>query len=71
MTQEWDNEERRRYYGLRKGDIVNACAFGEVWANAVVHAYTGDNNRVRLITAEGKEVDFVAEWCQIVKKVDE
>jgi hypothetical protein len=70
----FDNENRNRYYGLRKGDTVNAMGMQrEVrHANAIVKDYGFmDNNCVILQTAEGKEVKYVAEWCEIVKKVED
>jgi len=68
------NEERRRYYGLRKGDIVSIKSLdGKITSNAEVIEYGGmDNNRVYLRDLETKkEFGYVAEWCDIVTKIEE
>ncbi len=73
-TKQWDNEERRRYYGIRVGDIVRSNYFQqdqlyEVWGYGFM-----DNNSVHLIEV-GKEnarpFPHVAEWLTIVTKVED
>lgn len=71
IKDEWDNTERRRYYGLRKGDIVKAFHLnGKDFFLSEVVEYGSDNNRVTIRLEDGKETDWVAEWCQIVTKVE-
>lgn len=70
----WDNEERRRYYGLRIGDTVS-IQFGypkEKHLAEVVDYGFMDNNRVYIKIEGSDEVtDWVAEWCEIVTKVED
>lgn len=69
---EFDNEQRTRYYGLRKGDTVSITAFGNVKKNAEVFDYGFmDNNRVILKFEDGTKVPYVAEWCTIITKVED
>jgi hypothetical protein len=67
----FENLDRRRYYGLRIGDIV--ISSHKHWPRtAEVMNYSGfDNNRVQLLLANGKLFDEVAEWCTIVIKVED
>ncbi len=71
---EFDNIDRNRYYGLRIGDLVSPKnPHGTEWykGQAVVVAYTMDNNRVIIrATGCGTEIGWTAEWCEILKKVD-
>ena len=68
----FDNEERRRYYGLRKGDIVSPrYIHGIVAPKAEVIDYGMDNNRVRVKFENGEETEWVAEWCDIIEKVED
>jgi hypothetical protein len=74
MKEIFDNKDRTRYYGLRKGDIVNLKGVnGDVgYLNAEVIDYGFmDNNRVIVRRANGEETDWVAEWCQMVTKVED
>ena len=60
IKDEWDNTERRRYYGLRKGDIVKAFHLnGKDFFLSEVVEYASDNNRVTIRLG-----------CQIVTKVE-
>lgn len=63
-----DNEERTRYYGLRKGDTVKYGYFSGIVAE---YGFM-DNNRVYL-QVEGQQelMEAVAEWCTIIKKVED
>lgn len=70
---EFENLERKRYYGLRIGDLVL-----DSWLDdrspiyEVVGFSITDNNRVYIKNIKTNEVDnTVAEWCKIIKKVDE
>jgi hypothetical protein len=73
MTKEFDNIERHRYYGLRIGDIVflgfksqSPRKLAEVTGYGVM-----DNNRVYVKTEDGVDTDYVAEWCEILVKVED
>jgi hypothetical protein len=73
MTKEFDNENRNRYYGLRKGDIVFLGFKSQSprkLAEVVGYGFM-DNNRVYVKTEDGEETDYVAEWCEILVKVEE
>lgn len=69
----FNNEKRTRYYGLRIGDIVSCESrtlkqfTGEV---KVVGYGFSDNNRV-IVEQNGRQFDCVAEWLDIVKKVED
>ena len=70
----WDNEERRRYYGVRVGDTVS-ISIGyprrEVLAEVIEYGFL-DNNRVHIkIDGEDEVTDWVAEWCKVVVKVED
>jgi hypothetical protein len=70
----FDNKERTRYYGLRIGDIVSPKSLsGEqnYKGQAVVVNYGSDNNRVDIKFSDGSITDWVAEWCDIVLKVED
>jgi hypothetical protein len=68
----FDNQERRRYYGLRVGDTVE-LKYGPVKGmKAEVTAYCfGDNNRVYVRMEDGTKTDWVAEWCEIITKIED
>lgn len=66
----FDNKERTRYYGLRIGDIVEEIVYGssikgEVWE------LLWDNNAAYVKTEKDKIVKCVAEWCNILTKVED
>jgi hypothetical protein len=74
MKKPFDNETRSRYYGLRKGDIVDLKGIdGKVChPNAEVIEYGFmDNNRVIVRLMSGSETDWVAEYCNIIVKVED
>jgi len=71
MQKEFDNENRSRYYGLRVGDIVEQKAFGTSSKGEVIGYGFLDNNRVYVRLESGEETDFIAEWCEIIKKVED
>jgi hypothetical protein len=74
MSDTFDNENRTRYYGLRKGDTVSVEASlvdGVNLLHAEIIDYTMDNNRVILKFEDGSERPFVAEWCTIISKVED
>lgn len=65
----WDNEDRNRYYGLRKGDIVTYP--GNPTLHEVVEYGFMDNNSVWIQPVSGGEPwQVVAEWCSIQTKVE-
>lgn len=68
---EFTNENRSRYYGLRIGDVVEQRAFGTVHRGTVFEYGVMDNNRVYVKDENGEELDFIAEWCTIIKKVED
>lgn len=66
----FDNEKRTRYYGVRVGDIVNVKFYNI--KNATVTKYMFmDNNAVYVKTEKGEERKVVAEYCEIIKKVED
>lgn len=66
------NEDRNRYYGKRVGDKVRLIVNGQVAVEGeVVQLGPMDNNRIQVKDANGEIVPCVAEWCEIVRKVDE
>ena len=69
---EFDNKDRNRYYGLRVGDTVKQkyLVGGNIIAD-VIELCQGDNNRVVLRLADGAEIRQVAEWCEIIEKVED
>lgn len=70
----WDNVNRNRYYGLRKGDVVDAKQLnGESAGQAVVDEYGFmDNNAVMLkFESDGSIKKWVAEWCEIITKIED
>jgi hypothetical protein len=71
----FSNEERRRYYGLRIGDVVNLKLLdGKVHPNGpaeVIGPYMSDNNSVNLRLNNGIEIKWMAEWCEIVTKIED
>ena len=73
MSKTFDNENRSRYYGLRIGDIVDLKGVdGKVcYPNAEVVEYGSDNNRVEVRSMNGNTRDWVAEWCNIVVRVED
>jgi len=69
----FDNADRSRYYGLRVGDIIDAKSpNGRIWGRSEVVAYGAmDNNQVSIYDKHGAVIPWVAEWCDIVQKVEE
>lgn len=67
------NKDRYRSYGLRVGDEVEVNGWGLGNRKAKVIARSGmDNNRVICQNLEtGKYSYEVAEWCKIVKPVED
>lgn len=67
------NTDRRRHYGLRIGDIVDQKGLdGKSCGEAVVIEYGFfDNNRVMVRKKDGTITDWVAEWCDIIVKVED
>lgn len=68
------NTSRRRFYGVRVGDTVRygVPGFPDTYDTYEVIRYGFmDNNRVILRDKDGKEMSAVAEWCEIIKKVED
>lgn len=70
MSEQFDNIDRSRYYGLRVGDLVVEKAF-DMRTEGVVTAYTVNNNVVKILTTNGNTVNVVAEWCLTQRKVED
>jgi len=73
MATEFDNIERDRYYGLRVGDIVflgHKSQSPRILAEVTGYGFM-DNNRVYVKTEDGLDTDYVAEWCEILVKVED
>lgn len=70
---EWDNEDRTRYYGKRKGDIIKVMSLnGTVWGESEVLDYVaGDNNAILIKSKNGNPIEWVAEWCDIITKIED
>lgn len=71
------NAKRNRYYGLRVGDIVSPKGLQGALESSlgkckVIGYAPFDNNRVYIQSIEtGEETDWVAEWCEIITKVED
>lgn len=65
----FDNEDRKRYYGLRVGDIVTN-GFTETHAEVVFYGIM-NNNRVKLKYPDGSIGSASAEHCTIIQKVED
>jgi hypothetical protein len=70
---EFINENRTRYYGLRVGDIVDAKSLnGTIWGRSkVLELVPMDNNSVVIENKNGNPIEWVAEWCTIITKVED
>lgn len=69
----FDNKDRKRYYGLRIGDEIEVMSLnGTVWGNSEVLDYDPfDNNKVIIKSKNGNPIDWVAEWCKVIKRVED
>jgi hypothetical protein len=71
----WDNEERRRYYGVRVGDRVSYDYVGSVYktiTGVVVEYGFMDNNAVYVRWDHGGEPSkFCPEWLTITQRVED
>lgn len=69
------NCERRRYYGIRVGDIVSPKGIdGKEWhkgQSEVIEYGFMDNNAVYIRANDGTETKWVAELCDIITKVED
>ena len=71
---EFQNKDRIRRYGKRKGDIISFAPFGlEEKIGEVTNINIGlDNNRIAvLFEGHKEEIEVVAEWCNIKIKVED
>ena len=66
------NENRTRYYGLRVGDIVQPKSFNGILQDIhkVVELCDMDNNAVIIEDGKGNQQKWVAEWCDVVVKIE-
>lgn len=71
--EKFDNKERRRCYGLRVGDTVDVYSINGIkWGQSkVLELCPMDNNRVIIEGKDGNPIDWVAEWCTIITKVED
>lgn len=67
----FDNAERRRYYGIRIGDIVEENAFGIKTRGEVMGYGLLDNNKVYANVEGDLTIDFIPEWCTIITRVED
>ena len=68
----FNNKDRTRYYGIRIGDEVEERFQGRVTISGIVVEYGFmDNNAVHVKSKSGNIQKCVAEWCTIVKRVDD
>ena len=69
----FDNTARNRYYGVRVGDTVRYGIPGQPDKETceVIRYGFMDNNRVILRSKSGKEIRAVAEWCEVIEKVED
>jgi hypothetical protein len=69
------NKSRTRFYGLRKGDIVSPrIPTGEEWhkgQSEVIDYGFMDNNSVYIKSNDGTETKWIAEYCNIIIKVED
>lgn len=75
MNSDQRNVDRNRYYGLRVGDIVSPKDLrGNEWnrgtAEVIEYGHM-DNNEVYIRAQDGTETHWVAEWCDIITKVED
>ncbi|MCF6174850.1 MAG: hypothetical protein L3J71_03680 [Victivallaceae bacterium] len=71
-TEKFTNPDRNRYYGLRIGDYVEEKVNGKVVTRGTVSACTpADNNCAYVTTIEGEKIKCVAEYCSIIRKVED
>lgn len=68
-----ENARRNRNYGLRVGDLVRFDGLTKLgWEGTVVALGVMDNNSAYIWTGEHAEPVFVvAEWCEILEKVED
>jgi len=73
MTKEFNNAERRRYYGVRVGDEVEESFNDRVTVKGTVTDYGFMDNNAVFVKDERfeKPVSCFAEWCTITKKVED
>ena len=76
-VKQFDNVNRNRYYGLRIGDIVELKYFNNFKENPdpkaeVIEYGFMDNNKVKVKLIDiDFEINWVAEWCNIITKVED
>ena len=70
----FNNASRDRYYGVRVGDIVRYGVPGlpqDKETYEVIRYGFMDNNRVILRSKSGEEIRAVAEWCEVIEKIED
>ncbi len=81
LLKEFDNEERRRRYGIRVGDRVSKPRLtyeggkmhndGRLFGEVISIATMDNNSAIVLFDGEEKPTQCVAEWLTIEKKVED
>lgn len=71
--EKFTNEKRNRYYGLRIGDRISYSPFNQkIRYGTVIEFGFTDNNAVYVkFDGEKKPEKVVAEWCTLVKKIED
>lgn len=68
---EFTNEDRSRRYGKRVGDRVRYKYFNLSFEGVVHDLGAFDNNRISVLKDGGEVIDCVAEYCDILEKVED
>ena len=68
LEPEFDNQDRKKYHGLRRGDLVDYSHFGLKHKYCIVSSYDLlDNNRVYLMNEDEEIFPAVAKDCKRTK----
>ena len=71
LRPEFDNDDRKLYSGLRRGDLVDYEHFGMIHKNCIVVYYDlTDTTSVHLQTDDGDIFPATAKWCKIITKME-
>ena len=68
---EFTNEDRTRRYGKRVGDRVKYKYYNHSFDAVVIDLGYFDNNRISVKMDDGVVIDCVAEYCEIIEKVED
>lgn len=68
LESEFDNQDRKKYHGLRRGDLVDYSHFGIKHKYCIVSSYDlTDNNRIFLMNEDDEIFPAVAADCKIIQ----